>query len=276
MSSSPFAHASHFVIQGSSINSVAGNQTIHVTNQFFNGGGLDATFAAESAFSEYRHFRIGDLFLLREVSQESVDDKHQFYTYGLRPREGFLHYTRTTSAAKVIGTEGVPPSTLVMYGGTDAYGAWKRDFDHYSQSHHPNVAHLFGLNPSRSHPALLFFDDLIPIMKLWSEASPVLRCLIEDRASTDLTHVMLKCGRSFVRETTLITGSLFVQPATGMICAAPYRSSSQVLSHTLKTYYASVTSECPPIPLTLYKDQEFQVLKFLDGALPTNYDFTFL
>ncbi|THV00094.1 hypothetical protein K435DRAFT_468811 [Dendrothele bispora CBS 962.96] len=90
-----------------------------------------------------------------------------------------LKYTTTAYKISLFG-HAVGASThcvAVRYSGKDAYAAWERDFLQYS-NHHPNLVHLFGFNRQKSNPSLIFCDDVVTLMQVWEDCSPIVKSYI--------------------------------------------------------------------------------------------------
>ncbi|KAK7461509.1 hypothetical protein VKT23_008683 [Stygiomarasmius scandens] len=130
-----FPHASRFSIKDSSVTSVAGNQTINI----FNGASDSPEPGSHRVhnnplLNEHLYIPLGKLRLLTEISRETVDEQQKVYGLGLRPRMGFLRFTRTTSHARVFGVEGISSCIAIQYGGKDGDNAWERDVGHFSRN----------------------------------------------------------------------------------------------------------------------------------------------
>ncbi|THU88219.1 hypothetical protein K435DRAFT_316770 [Dendrothele bispora CBS 962.96] len=157
-----FPQASQFSIQGQTINFVAGDQNTRI-HQTYTGDSdsivSPGVLGKELIFDDYEIIRRGNLRLLEQISEEAVDENnyyHRTYRYSLRAQDKRLKFTRSAYRAQVIG-QNLPGSVAIVYGGEDALAAWKRDFLFFSTNHHPNIAHLFGLN--LSSPSLVFYND---------------------------------------------------------------------------------------------------------------------
>ncbi|THU93284.1 hypothetical protein K435DRAFT_840337 [Dendrothele bispora CBS 962.96] len=226
-----FPQASHFSIQGQTINFVAGGQNTH--NHQLHTGDSDSivspgVLGTQSIFDDYEIIRRGNLRLLEEISKEVIDENDSYYhfrrVHRLRAQKR-LKFTRSAYRVQVIG-QNLPRSVAVVYGGEDAQAAWERDFSLCSANHHPNIAHLFGLTRSLSSPGLVFYNDLIPVKLLWENGS-------------------------------IIYGTwnaTFLQPDTGLFCISPIHS----FQYGGDTPYLGARDPkepaLSPLPVTSYDD----------------------
>ncbi|THU95069.1 hypothetical protein K435DRAFT_798416 [Dendrothele bispora CBS 962.96] len=228
-----FPQASHFSIQGQTINFVAGDQVTH-NHQVHTGDsdtivspgvlGTQSIFDDMNSMFKYEIIRRGNLRLLEEISKEVIDENDHYYyrrAHHLQAQK-HLKFTRSAYRVQVIG-QNLPRSVAVVYGGEDAQAAWERDFLLCSINHHTNVAHLFGLTRSAFSPGLVFYNDLIPVRRLWDNGSAIIRCYIAHRFRKDIDshlsdHCFLSVINSIIGDTWSVT---FLQPDTGVFCISP-------------------------------------------------------
>ncbi|THU86302.1 hypothetical protein K435DRAFT_368937 [Dendrothele bispora CBS 962.96] len=183
-----FPHASHFSIQGNTVNFVAGDQNTRIHQVYTRDSDSivpPIALARESIFDEYQIVRRGNLRLLQQIFKEVINEDAQYCQWTLHScvPDKRLVFTRSAYRAQVIGQD-LPGSIAVVYEGRDARVAWERDFLLFSSNHNPNVAHLFGLNFSL--PSLIFYNDPIPVRLLWKNGSAIIRCYIAQRIRKDI------------------------------------------------------------------------------------------
>ncbi|THU79028.1 hypothetical protein K435DRAFT_34480 [Dendrothele bispora CBS 962.96] len=172
MSSSFYKNATNCTFNGKVFN-VAGN-----LNFTGDSGSEDQIVShgarGESIFDEYQNLRQCDMRLFQQLSIREVDEKLQWWN----PRDR-LKYTTTAYKIGLFG-HAAGASThcvAVRYSGKDAYTAWERDFLQYS-NRHPNLVHLYGFNRQKSSPSLIFCDNVVPLMQVWEDCSPIVKSYI--------------------------------------------------------------------------------------------------
>ncbi|KAE9393421.1 hypothetical protein BT96DRAFT_224517 [Gymnopus androsaceus JB14] len=133
-----FQNASHFTIQGSEFNAVAGDI---VTNNFH---GPTTTSISGKTF---RVLPCGDVFIIQHVHEKKLDS---------------VKAVRSINTVQVVGLGESRKFTAVIYKGPQARQAFQDDLGRYSRTWHPNVAQLFGVIQS-DIPAMIFHSELIPI-----------------------------------------------------------------------------------------------------------------
>ncbi|THU97295.1 hypothetical protein K435DRAFT_857704 [Dendrothele bispora CBS 962.96] len=256
-----FPQASQFTIQGQTINFVAGDQNTH--NHQVDTGDSDSivspgVLGSRSILDDYREFRRGDLHLVEHISKEVVDENDSYYYYPRAHRlraQKCLKFTRSAYRVQVIG-QNLPRSIAVVYGGEDAQAAWERDFLLWSTNHHPNIAHLFGLTRSAFSPGLVFYNDLIPVRRLWENGSALIRCYIAHRFRKDIDshqydHYFLSVMRSTVGGQWNAT---FLQPDTGLFCISPIHSFQDGRSKPWLGWRDQEEPALSPLPVASYDD----------------------
>ncbi|THU80635.1 hypothetical protein K435DRAFT_809731 [Dendrothele bispora CBS 962.96] len=183
-----FQNTSHSSFEGSHITNTVGDHTTNIArdhNIYIAGdnitqiiGSQDQTVPngvrRESILDQYHIFRRGDIRLLQELSTSEVDEE-KTPLWDWNPTQKKLKYTRTAHSVKLFGVAGDHSHCVaVHYSGRDAYAAWERDFLRYS-NHHQNIVHLLGLNRQKSNPALVFCDDVVPLVQIWEKCPPIVK-----------------------------------------------------------------------------------------------------
>ncbi|KAE9393415.1 hypothetical protein BT96DRAFT_224374 [Gymnopus androsaceus JB14] len=134
-----FHNASHFSIQGSEFNAVAGD--LVVTNNFH---GPTTTSVSGRMF---RVLPSGDVIIIQRLHERKSNS---------------VKAVRCINTVQVVGLGESQKFTAVIYKGPQARQAFEDDLGRYSEAWHPNVAQLFGIIQS-DIPALIFHSELIPI-----------------------------------------------------------------------------------------------------------------
>ncbi|THV02275.1 hypothetical protein K435DRAFT_963182 [Dendrothele bispora CBS 962.96] len=246
-----FTQASQFSIQGQTINFVAGDQNTRI-HQVHTGDSdsivSPGVLGTRSIFDDYREIRRGDLRLSKEISKEVVDENDYYYYYRrvhrLRAQKR-LEFTRSAYRVQVIG-QNLPHSVAVLYGGEDAQAAWERDFLRCSQIQHPNIAHLFGLTRSLFSPALVFYNDLIPVRQLWHDGSAIIRCYIAHRFRKDIHPLIFYNYFSSLVED--------INPDTGLFCISPIHSCQDDFDTPHINWVNPTGPALNPLPVASYID----------------------
>ncbi|THV00528.1 hypothetical protein K435DRAFT_963951 [Dendrothele bispora CBS 962.96] len=268
-----FDNASDFSISNSTITSIPGDQTVNIVN--FRGPSNSLGSSLRPSI-DVQSVPLGKLKLLKLVSREVVNGEHDFKHRSITsPREAF-RFEKIVHRARVRGISGISDCSVVKYEGVDKDAAWFHDLKCFSERSSPNVSVLFGLN--KTNRLLIFNEDneLIPIIRLWSKGSSLIRCYLEYCVSVDMRRVFNKFGEEFVSETLDITGGVCVRRDTGLICAAPWhRSNSLSLTSKLIPHESLENSSVGVQPLRLgsYNDGS-EVLLWFRNDFP--YDFHLL
>ncbi|KAF9058311.1 hypothetical protein BDP27DRAFT_596474 [Rhodocollybia butyracea] len=169
-----FENASHFSIQGSEFNAVAGDLTVnHNTNYV---GDVPSTQLISG-----RRFRVildGDVFVLSTRSSVSKDSQDK------------VKVVRLISTVQVVGLGESPKFTAVTYEGPQAKEAFDDDLVQHSQFRHHNLMQLFGVVHGASIPTLLFHSELIPVQYFWKlcSSSPLALVYLNHRFVVDVTE----------------------------------------------------------------------------------------
>ncbi|TFK34772.1 hypothetical protein BDQ12DRAFT_338050 [Crucibulum laeve] len=106
----------------------------------------------EDDISEYRRYAIGDVRLIDQVH--------------VSPKGCNMYTSRIHNCSE--------QKTVKLYLGTDAQKKWKEDFELISSIRHPHVQQLFGIIRSKSHPGLIFHEEMaFPIVIYRTTLDPI-------------------------------------------------------------------------------------------------------
>ncbi|THU97997.1 hypothetical protein K435DRAFT_857125 [Dendrothele bispora CBS 962.96] len=268
-----FPQASHFSIQGQTVNFIAGDQNTRIhqmhtgdSHPIVSPGALD-----RESISEYQFIPRGNLHLLQQISEEIINEKDYSYqrVYHFRAPDKCLTYTRSAYSAQLIG-QNLPGNIAVIYEGEDAQAAWERDFLFFSKNHNPNIAHLFGLNFSL--PSLVFYNDLIPVRQLWRISSAITRCYIAHRIVGFQENPIAIEAQVFAREKISTPFHLMIIPyhwSTGLFCILPTCSTQDDYGDTPSNIGQTMMLEEPalsPLPIASYGDDSFVLSHYFKWA----------
>ncbi|ESK89812.1 hypothetical protein Moror_16797 [Moniliophthora roreri MCA 2997] len=118
---------------------------------------------SDPEYKQYREIIRGDIYKVEELVENIWDCEW---------KDDGLHVwscRRTVHQARLYGDGKV--FTAFSYHGADALKAWKKDFVKYSRTNDPAILfQLFGINRSKV-PALLFYDDWLPLGHLFWKKS---------------------------------------------------------------------------------------------------------
>ncbi|THU83525.1 hypothetical protein K435DRAFT_871195 [Dendrothele bispora CBS 962.96] len=250
------------------INNVAGDQI----TQIFNSQDEIVSNGArgESIFDEYHNFRRGDIQILQDLSTKEVDEEED-KMWNWHSTRKKLKYTATAHRVKLFGTpdphDHSHDCVAVRYGGRDAYAAWERDLLKFS-NHHSNVIHLFGLSRQRSNPALVFCDDVVPLMRVWEICSPIVKCYLYIQYHAASENLPEGMGGSTFAYQSLSQGAVFVRRNTGMICFGSQSQGEIGSQETLDRSFRGQSLSKEPekiLPFDLLHD-ELDTLRYFLGT----------
>ncbi|EEB95530.1 hypothetical protein MPER_05484 [Moniliophthora perniciosa FA553] len=137
---------SHFTIRDSQLTNVQGSQHITHIHKY-------REEKRPTIWQEYKQLRTCNLYVTRIVGDTVVRRDDDKTWRKVDARRLIAH------ANRVAGQDKETEFLRVEYSGSDAFEAFKLDFEQFSRIKHPHVAQLFGYNCNRQGlPALIFYD----------------------------------------------------------------------------------------------------------------------
>uniref|UniRef100_A0A0W0G747 Uncharacterized protein n=1 Tax=Moniliophthora roreri TaxID=221103 RepID=A0A0W0G747_MONRR len=247
--------SSNFSISGGQLINIQGLQyvaTIHDNRVVVHKNGKKNTIWDEVRFTiqasrclsncvvEYERIRTCDVRLTRVVANDTRWDVDRIF-----------------SIARIRGEDKEEEFLHVGYSGPGAFKAFKRDFAEFCAIRHPNSAQLFGYNDRRDIPALIFYDALIPLHRVFS-GNFVLLLYIEFQLSVTK---LVKDGRN------IRSSELWIEPRSGKLRRGPHVQSDNIWG----LLGLSNTPSTPPVPLSIqaYSDTS-TIIDYLVRILSTD------
>uniref|UniRef100_A0A0W0EZ39 Uncharacterized protein n=1 Tax=Moniliophthora roreri TaxID=221103 RepID=A0A0W0EZ39_MONRR len=122
----------------------------HITTQAVNVRNITTAVTSDDEdYSEYTTVKRGDMFIVKKVQSEEVEDRRWDGTKGILSAQG----KKTLYTVEVHGKK----FTAATYSGWNTHKLWKRDYFSYSSQLDESCIQLFGINTSI--PALIFHHE---------------------------------------------------------------------------------------------------------------------
>ncbi|ESK86875.1 hypothetical protein Moror_3426 [Moniliophthora roreri MCA 2997] len=197
-------------------------------------------------WDEYTRVPMGKVYIKRSISVTDVRRQNTFPDHQCWGRVDAL---RLINIASIHGEDRDSEFVYICYDGQDAFEAFRRDFEQFSQIRNEHTAQLFGYNDGQfSLPALIFYDALVPVAHIWerNDFSPLIYIYLDH-----LLAVVPIVNRN------LDFGELWVNPRTGALCVGPYVDYSSrrlCVDHTDEDQVSTGNHKLPFLPLQTYSN----------------------
>ncbi|KAK7026860.1 hypothetical protein VNI00_015402 [Paramarasmius palmivorus] len=215
-----FNNSSGFTITGGRFTHVVGDQHInHVQGDLVQYLGREER--VPTIWDEYTRVPTGRVYIVRTVGDTTVRRDHGETEYVWKKIEA----RRNISIVKIQGEDTCSHFVYVRYSGRDCFEAFQRDFEEFSHVKNANVVQLFGYNDSQSFPALLFYEELVPVAFIFER---------NNFSSLLYTYFEYQFGVDQLGDDKIDFGDLWVHARSGHLRTGPY-----VKYASTRTYFAA-------------------------------------
>ncbi|KAI3613050.1 hypothetical protein WG66_001563 [Moniliophthora roreri] len=211
----------------------------------------------QAAWGEFERIRTGDVYLTSVVDTSDVmNSDHKMVA------------RRTISVARIRG-EKEAEFLHVGYSGPGAFKVFKRQLDKFSAVKEPYVAQLSGYNDRHGLPALIFYDELIPLKHILRGNPAIRNILIYFRFQLGVSGMVEGVDRSLDSDVLWIKSSYTPVSHLGLLPIQNYIDTGTVVDYLTRTLPAETILEEVSHQVSLSSEQltAIEALPYLAGSL---------